>query len=183
MRISLIFLIFVIFFGCYHNEEISPNVIIREQSSPKYEIQIKRHIKGRGNIHNLSFSKYEHYDSEWIYVNALKGKIEAQDIIFSHYWGCLASPWSQSKLKGFIEFKEKKLTISLLIPYYKDGVNVSSYQESDINGEYNVIIDLNKGYDDSDNGNSITAAPCDRTWIKNFFDKLRSRQYPSPEDN
>ena len=99
MRVLLIGLLIIFVGGCYNKETISTSVLVRKTSKPKYEIQIKKHIEGRGNIHTLSLSKYEYDNSDWIYVNSLEGKISAKDIVFSHYWACIEYPWSISNLR------------------------------------------------------------------------------------
>ena len=46
---------------------------VRPSTKYSYEVQIRKHVEGRGNIHTLSFSKYEYDTSDWLYLNDLQG--------------------------------------------------------------------------------------------------------------
>lgn len=105
----------------------------------KHELQLKYHVKGRGNIHTYSLAKYEFDDFDWIYTNSLKGKIEADSLIFTHYQRKTKYPWKQSKLDGYIEvLSDTSIVFNLLMPIYDDSSNVTSWEPYHFNGTYTL---------------------------------------------
>ena len=108
----------------------------------KYELQIGYHVKGRGNIHTYSMSKYEYDGFDWIYLNKLTGEIVADSMIFTHYSGGTKYPDKQSDLKGHIKFLEDTtVLIDLQMPVYKDTCNKADHWENwEYNGKYKLKI-------------------------------------------
>lgn len=107
----------------------------------KYELQLKYHTTGRGNIHTFSLSKYEFDDADWIYTNTLSGRVDAKDLIFTHYQRKTEYPWKQSELKGYVQFYGDTLAIiALEIPWYNDSSKVDHWVKYEFNGTYSLTI-------------------------------------------
>jgi hypothetical protein len=107
----------------------------------KYELQIKYHTKGRGNIHTYSLSKYEFDDSDWIYTNIINGRVDASDLIFTHHQRRTESPWKQSELRGYVQFSGDTLAIiALEMPLYNDSSKVDHWEKYEFNGTYSLTV-------------------------------------------
>ena len=136
-KILLIFILPFILCGCYSNETVDQKVMIRDSNKYDYEIQIRVHNEGRGNIHTLDMNKYEFESSDWIYLNSKQGKIHSSDIILTHFQDKTEYPWNQKELKGYIEFINDSLTVKLKIPYYVEGSEKPKYWvDYKYNGKY-----------------------------------------------
>lgn len=148
--------------SCYYEETFYPDVVVRDRGKSRYEVQIRKHIEGRGNIHTFSLSKYEYDDSDWLYLSSITGTVEAKSLVFTNYWACVESPWNIEDLKGRVDFKDGKLTIALEAPSYEDGKTMSGYRPLDVNGTYTVRLETTP-FTPTDL--DINGAPCDRNWL------------------
>jgi hypothetical protein len=109
--------------GCYQKDTFDSEVIIRPGAKGfTYEVQIKGHGEGRGNIHNPFDWKVHHWDHfYWLYVNNIEGTIAAKDLVLTTDWRCVESSWSYSNVKGHIEFQPGKVIVALDLPRYSSG--------------------------------------------------------------
>jgi hypothetical protein len=127
--------------SCGSTSKPANEIIAYKYHSFKYELQIKYHTKGRGNIHQLSLSKYEFDASDWIYLNALKGNVPADSLVLTHFQRKTEYPWNQSLLKGRVEFKDDStIKIDFKMPNYNDSGKVQFYEPYEFNGIYKLIV-------------------------------------------
>ena len=108
--------------GCYQKNTFDSEVIIRPGTKGfTYEVQIKGHGEGRGNIHNPFDWKVHHWDHfYWLYVNNIEGTIAARDLVLTTDWRCVESSWSYSNVTGHIEFQPGKVIVALDLPRYSN---------------------------------------------------------------
>lgn len=138
-RIAPVLALAVSLSSCFsYQESTFPDVVVRESDISKYEVQIRKHVRGRGSLHSISFSKFEYDQSDWLYLDSVEGIVEADALVFTRHWRCVKYPWSDSNLKGTVEFKEGTLVIALERPWYEDGKTMTGYRPLDINGTYTV---------------------------------------------
>jgi len=149
--------------ACYYRQTYYPDVIVRGSVKFKYEVQLRRHIEGRGNMHTLSLSKFGYDTSSWLYLDTITGTVGADALVFTRYWACLEYPWSSQKLKGYVEFKGDQLVIALEGPWYEDGKTLSGYRPLDANGVYSVKFE-NAAY--RPNEIDLDGPRCDRSAIR-----------------
>lgn len=138
---TIIFVILNVFIltSCYHEETVNSQLTIRKSSKSKYEIEIPIHHEGRGNTHQLDPSSYEFNDSDWLYLDSDKSKINFDQIILTYEKNKTDYPWRQSNLRGSIEFKEDSIKISLTLPVYKDQDTIEDgWQDYKHNGTYKL---------------------------------------------
>jgi hypothetical protein len=144
MRIYIFTFIFIVkfsFSSCNTTRTSNEELIVYNYSNNyKYEIELKYHTKGRGNIHSFSLSKYEFDQWDWMYLNSIHGRIDASNMIFTHYQRKTEYPWSQSKLKGYIEFNGDTANINLQMPHYNDSSIVDHWDEYEFNGKYKLTM-------------------------------------------
>ena len=130
--------------SCYMKNIAPQQILVYDSDEFKYEIQIGFAVKGRGNIHTFSLSKYEFEDFDWIYTNSILGHLDADSIIFTYHQRRASSPWNQMKesnLKGSVEFKgDSAISIDLYFPYYKDGISVDHWEPYRFNGTYRMKL-------------------------------------------
>lgn len=141
-RMVIIWMLFIIFFSCYHKEDTDKYVTIRKTNSNFYELELKTLNTGRGNLHNLDFSKFEFNEHLWIYFNNLYGKIDADSLIWTKQRGSLYYPWKKEKIKGYIFIDSNMIEINLSYPYYKDGETIEHWEPYTKNGRYQIKLEL-----------------------------------------
>ncbi|WP_430406828.1 hypothetical protein [Fluviicola sp.] len=125
--------------ACYHDEEVSPELIIRKSKVYKYEIELPVHHEGRGNMHQLDASKYSFNESHWLYLNRKDNKVNHTDIVLTPERNKVDYPYRQSNLKGFILFKFDSIMIRLLVPHYIDqDTIVDEWNNYEYNGNYKL---------------------------------------------
>ncbi|MEO6454961.1 MAG: hypothetical protein ABIN97_12845 [Ginsengibacter sp.] len=138
------FLSSLTFYSCGSTSKSYNEIIAYRYSNFKYELQLKYHTTGRGNIHQLNLSKYEYDRSDWIYLNSLNGKINADSLVFTNYQRKTEYPWKQSALKGDIQFpNDTTVKLNFQLPIYDDSAKIISYVPYRFNGIYKLIIKQN----------------------------------------
>jgi hypothetical protein len=143
MKFQFVFLIFNAFliYSCGSKSVVSQNLNVYNYDSNKYEIAIHYHVMGRGNVHRpFDFSKYEYDRWHWIYTNKIEGKILADKMVFTFYQRKTEYPWSQSQLRGYVEFKDDSALINLFMPNYNDSNKITGWEPYEFNGRYGLII-------------------------------------------
>jgi hypothetical protein len=118
-----------------------PEIIARNYSDYKYELNIKYHVRGQGSFYNFSLARWEGDDYHWIYLNSLVGCIEADSLVFTRYKQKTEYPWKQSDLKGYIEFlNDTLLNIDFQFPHYNDTGKVEYYRPYEFNGLFKLTV-------------------------------------------
>ena len=138
-KFVILFLSILFLISCYTTKVTGINAYNYNGDKFKYEILIKNHTVGRGNLHNMDLKKWESNSGDWIYTNSINGKIEANSIILTHWQRELERPWNIPNIKGFIEIDEKEKRIEINLFFY-DQENKNS---KDIPYEFNGIYKLN----------------------------------------
>lgn len=141
-RLVILFMLFIIIFSCHHKEETNKYVTIRKTNSNFYELELKTLNTGRGNLHNMDFSKFEFKEHLWIYFNNLYGKIGADSLIWTKERGRLYYPWKKEKIKGYIFIDSNMVEINLSYPYYKEGGTIEHWKPYTKNGRYQLELEL-----------------------------------------
>jgi hypothetical protein len=132
------FLLFLLI-GCYHNEQVSPELIIRKSTVYNYEVELPVHHEGRGNIHQLDASKYSFEGSDWLYLNKNLGKVYCKDIVLTYERNKTNDLHRQSNLRGFVTFKRDSILIRLIVPHYIDqDTIVDEWNNYEYNGNYKL---------------------------------------------
>ena len=148
MKFVILLISIFVLSSCYQNTTPYLDATVQDSDIRKYEIEIKYHIEGRGNIHSYSFSKWEYDRSVWIYVESLFGVIGAKDIELTHDRGKIERPYRQSNMRGTIEFKNGVMILALKMPRYSNDVgegNVPTHWEPyQLNSTYNLQSTANK---------------------------------------
>ena len=132
-------------YSCFGgSRDIPPTeiVIYKYNDSFKYEAQIKYHFVGRGNVHApLDSKKFDFEEYDWIYLNSIKGRINADSLVFTSYQRKTKYPWSSSNLRGYMDFINDT-AVKLDFQFY--GYDDSSKKETTIpyrfNGTYKLIV-------------------------------------------
>lgn len=133
--------------ACHFYEETAlPDVVLRDSNKNlKYEVQLTKHVRRRGDQHVdiLGLFVKEYDEPIWIYTNSIQGRVEANDLLFAYKRDPKQSWERQSYLKGYIEFRGTVLSMKLQMPVYrKDHMdrNVPHHWEDyNLNGEYRII--------------------------------------------
>jgi hypothetical protein len=127
--------------SCGSSSKPYNQIIAYKYSKFNHELQLKYHVIGRGNVHQLSLSKYEYDRSDWIYLNSLKGKIDADSLILTNYQRMTDYPWKQENLKGYIQIlNDTTIKLNLQLPFYNDNNRITSYAPYEFNGTYKLEI-------------------------------------------
>ncbi len=143
MKVITSFFFLFLLTACYNEEVVSSELIIRKSTAYKHEIELPVHHEGRGNIHQLDASKYSFEDSDWLYLNKNMGKVSYKDLVLTHERNKTNYPHCQSKLRGFIRFKEDSINIRLIVPHYIDqDTIVDEWNNYKYNGNYKLKKDL-----------------------------------------
>ena len=131
----------LLLFSCGWTSKPASEIIAYKYHDFTYELQLKYHTKGRGNVHQLNLSKYEFDESDWIYLNAISGIVNADSLIFTHYQRKTKYPWNQSALKGNVEFtNDSTIKIDLQIPHYNGTSKIQAYGSYEFNGTYKLVV-------------------------------------------
>jgi hypothetical protein len=140
MLIVLLLSVFLLI-SCYTTTKVTGiNVYNFDNDNYNYEILIKTHTVGRGNLHNMDLKKWESDSGDWIYTNSINGKILANDIIFTHWQRELEWPWNTSNIKGFIIIDEEEKTIEINLFFYDQENQNRKDLPYELNGKYKLRI-------------------------------------------
>lgn len=139
MKVITSFFFLFLLTACYHDEEVSPELIIRKSTVYKYEIELPVHHEGRGNIHQMDPSKYSFEASDWLYLNKNLGKVYCKDIVLTYERNKTNDLHRQSNLRGFVTFKRDSILIRLIVPHYIDqDTIVDEWNNYEYNGNYKL---------------------------------------------
>ena len=134
-------LISSILISCGSTSTPYPEIIAYKYRDFNYELQLKYHVKGRGNVHTLSLSKYEFDVSNWIYLNSLKGQIETDSLALTYEQRKTEYPWKQRGLKGNVTFmNDTTVKINLQLAGYDDSDKIIGYGPYEFNGTYKLRV-------------------------------------------
>jgi hypothetical protein len=125
--------------GCY--ERTTPPIEARLCAEPagRIELELRYHVEGRGNVHTLSLSKYQHENSDWLYTGNAPGVIDATGVVLTNRRKKTEFPWSISPLQGRLLLDGRLLVVDLRVPVYAGGNEVVGYRSYEFNGKYPVV--------------------------------------------
>jgi hypothetical protein len=105
-----------------------------------HEILLRGHFIGVGNPHDLfDWSAKKWIGLYWIYTKIRIGRIDAENLVLTHRWGCVGEREKVRDLKGYVEFRGNSLVVALEIPQYeRETGTLSGHHEFYGNGTYTI---------------------------------------------
>jgi hypothetical protein len=112
----------MLLFSCGQTKKSNGKIIAYKYGHGfNYELQLPYHVVGRGNVHQLNFKRYEYDDADWIYIDSLKGRKNADAFVFTFYQRKTEYPWNNSNIMGHIDFINDT-TVILDLRFYDSTV-------------------------------------------------------------
>jgi len=130
---------------CFHfsyQETAHPNVVIREGVLRPFEVELKVTVEMSGNMHGPSIpflSRQTYEKSDWIYVESDRGRVQASDVVFTHWRACPDSLWWQKDMRGTIDFLESEMIVQIEMPRYDQSSSTPTHHVAwEHNGKYRI---------------------------------------------
>ena len=152
--------------GCYSETTYESEVIIRPGTKGfNYEVQIKGHGEGRGNLHNPFDWTVHNWDfSYWLYLNKIEGTTSANDLAITSNRRCVDSPpWSDyENVEGNVEFQTGKIIVKLNMASYDNNDVVIGHKPFDANGTYMTRVADEQWKPTEQEARQLEVDPCKR---------------------
>ena len=125
-------------FSAYEEKPYEEVMVFPSDAYGSYALQIAFHVTRRGgNVHDFNdLSKTEENRADWLYLNSLEGRVNADAIVYKLFRGdTLLRP-----LRGSVEFSNGSIMINLQTPIYKDGKLTNHWAPYKFNGIYRLKL-------------------------------------------